>query len=106
VVGTHSLDPWECFYKGGGHLAALELRGGQHKDFYVRRGECRSLSDSISDAIIPWLALSNQATDFNEPNFVFSVRSKVVVMNLNRFADFPKGLSYDLSTKGTVDEKD
>jgi hypothetical protein len=52
VVGTHSLDPWECFYKGGGHLAALELRGGQHKDFYVRRGECRSLSDSISDAII------------------------------------------------------
>jgi hypothetical protein len=36
VFGTNSLDPWDCFYKGGGHLAALELRGGQHKDFYVR----------------------------------------------------------------------
>jgi len=30
----------------------------------------------------------------------------VVVVNLDRFADFPQGLSYDLSTKGTVDEKD
>jgi hypothetical protein len=30
----------------------------------------------------------------------------VVVVNLDGLADFPKSLSYDLSTKGTVDEKD
>jgi hypothetical protein len=30
----------------------------------------------------------------------------VVVVNLDSLADFPQGLSYDSSTKGTVDEKD
>jgi hypothetical protein len=30
----------------------------------------------------------------------------MVVVNLDGFPGFPQGLSYDLSTEGTVDEKD
>jgi len=52
MVGDEPLDPWECFYKGSGHLAPLELRGGQYKSLYFGRRERRSFSDPVADAII------------------------------------------------------
>jgi hypothetical protein len=39
-------------------------------------------------------------------NFVFSVGTEMVVVDLDFLAGFPQGLSYDLFAKGTVDKKD
>ena len=45
------------------------------------------------------------APDFNEPDFIFRIRRKMVVVDLNSLAEFPQRLSYDPLTKGTVDEE-
>jgi hypothetical protein len=52
MSGDKSLYPWKCFYEGSGHLAPLELSGGQHKSLYFRQCERRSFSDPVADAII------------------------------------------------------
>ena len=44
--------------------------------------------------------------NFEKPIFVFGVREKVVVVNLDGLADLPQRLSDDLLTEGAVDEKD
>jgi hypothetical protein len=72
----------------------------------LRRQERSSFSDSIPDAIILGKNDPATATDLSEPNFVSCVGSKVVVVNLDGFADVPQRLGYDFSTKGTVDEED
>ena len=105
-AGDKSLDPWKRFDKSGGHLGPLELGGGQHKGSHSRRRKRRSFSDPVADAIILGEHDPAALADFEKPIFVFSVRNKVVVVNLDGLADFPQRLSDDLSTEGTVDEKD
>jgi len=106
VVGDKSFDLWKCFYKGGGHFFPLELAGTQHKSPYFRRRNCRSFSDTVTDAIILGEHDPAALADFCKPIFVFSVRSKMIVVNLDDLADFPQRLGDDLPTERTVNKKD
>jgi hypothetical protein len=67
----------------------LELSGSQHEGSYFRRRNHRSFGNSVPDAIIfrehDLAALAN----FEKPIFVFGVRDKVVVVNLDRLTDVP-----------------
>ena len=44
--------------------------------------------------------------NFDEPTLVFRIRGKVIVVNLDGFADLPARLSNDRPTEGTVNKKD
>jgi hypothetical protein len=106
VVGDKSFDPWQCLYEGRGHFTSLELRGSQHKSVYSRRSERGSFSGPVADAIV--FSEHNPAalTDFDQPNFVFGIRRKMIVVNLDGFAGLPQRLSYCPPAKGTVDKED
>ena len=106
MVGDQALDPWKCFYKGGGHFGPLKLSGSQHKSPYFRRRKCRSFSDPVTDAIILGEHDPAALADFSKPIFVFSVWSKMIVVNLDDLADFPQRLGDDLPTERTVNKKD
>jgi len=73
---------------------------------YCRRCKRRSFSGSVADAIILGEHDPAALADFKQPIFVFRLRRKVVVVNLDGFTDFSQRLSNDLSAEGTVDEKD
>jgi hypothetical protein len=62
-------------------------RVGQHKSLYFRRREGCSFSDPIADAIILRQDNPTTAADFDQPKFVFGVRSKMVIVDLDPFAD-------------------
>ena len=101
-----SFDARECFYESGGHFRPLKLTCCQHKSPYSRRHERCSFSDTIADAIVFREHNPTAPPDFNQPMFVFSVRSKMVVVNLDDLAELAQGLRNDLSAEGTVDKKD
>ena len=67
----------------------LELGGSQHEGFHSRRCNCRSFGDPIADAIIFREHDPAALANFEEPIFVFRVREKVVVVNLDGLAALP-----------------
>jgi len=81
------------------------LGGCQDKSSYSCRHNCSSFSDSIADSIVFGEHDPAAFTDFKKPIFVLGLRSEVVVVNLDAFADIPQRLSDDFPTERTVDEE-
>jgi hypothetical protein len=106
VAGDQSLDAWKRFDKRGGHFGSMKLSGSQHEGSHSRRRNCGSFGDSIADAIIFREHDPAALADLDKPIFVFGVRDKVIVVDLDGLADLSQRLSDDLSAKGAVDEKD
>jgi hypothetical protein len=105
VAGDNSFDPWKRFDKSGGHFGPLELGGSQHECSHLRRRNRRAFGDAVPNAIIFREHNPAALADFKKPIFVFSVRGKVVVVDLDGLADLPQRLSDDLPTERTVDEE-
>ncbi len=84
--------PWSC-------------GGSQNKSSHSCRDNCCSFSDSVTDSVVFGKDDPAALADFKKPIFVFSVRSKVVVVDLDGLADLPQRLSDDLPTERTVDEE-
>ena len=84
----------------------MELGGSQDKSSHFRRKNRRSFGDPVADAIIFREHDPAALANCEKPIFIFGVREKVVVVNLDGLADLPQRLSDDPSPEGAVDEKD
>jgi hypothetical protein len=89
VAGDKSLDAWKRFDKSGGHIGPLELSGSQHEGSNSRRCNRRSFGNPVADAIIFCEHDPAALANFEKSIFVFGVREKVFVMNLDRLSDLP-----------------
>jgi hypothetical protein len=96
VIGDEPLDAWQCFDESGGHFAPLELGGSQDEDPSFRGFNGRSFGDSIANAIVFRKHDPAALGDYAQPIFVFGVGSKMVVVDLDGFADLPQRLSDDI----------
>jgi hypothetical protein len=89
LVSDKALDSRESSYEGSRHFDTLELARGQHKSSHSRRRKRRSFGDAVADTIIFGEHDPPAFTNFDKPNFVFGVRCKVIVVNLDGLARFP-----------------